>query len=69
MNVCRVLAGVLLLFPAAFCTFGFLASFEPSPHAMLFRIGYAVVGAGLLAGAVNLFVRAAFSRTQTIPGP
>ncbi|HWE92360.1 MAG TPA: hypothetical protein VG269_00165 [Tepidisphaeraceae bacterium] len=69
MNMCRVLAGVLLLFPAVFCTFGFLASFEQSPHAMLFRIGYAVAGLGMLTGAVNLFVRSAFSRTRTILAP
>ncbi|MDB5300688.1 MAG: hypothetical protein JWO87_2351 [Phycisphaerales bacterium] len=69
MNVSRVLAGMLLLLPAAFCAFGFLATFEQSPHAMLFRVGYAVAGLGLLAAAVNLFVRAAFSRTRTIPAP
>ncbi|MDB5171639.1 MAG: hypothetical protein JWN51_412 [Phycisphaerales bacterium] len=69
MNVSRVLAGMLLLLPAAFCAFGFLATFEQSPHAMLFRVGYAVVGLGLLTGAMALFVRAGFSRTRRIPVP
>ena len=69
MNMFRVIAGVLLLFPAAFCVFGFLASFEPIPHAMLFRIGYALAGLGMLTGAMGLFVRAAFTRTRRIPAP
>ncbi|MDB5354021.1 MAG: hypothetical protein JWN24_474 [Phycisphaerales bacterium] len=69
MNMLRVLAGMLLLVPTAFCAFGFLASFEPTPHAMLFRIGYAVAGLGLLTGAMALFVRAAFTKTQKTLAP
>lgn len=67
MNMFRLLVGLLLLLPAAFCVFGFLASFELTPHAMLFRIGYAVAGLGLLTGAVNQFVRAAFGQNKRVP--
>lgn len=44
---------VLLAF-AAFCLFGFLATFEPtdkSTQFMAFRIGYSVIGLGCLVGA------------------
>ena len=45
---------------AAFFLFGFLATFEPTdkPEMVLaFRIGYAVVGIGCLAGIVAFAVR------------
>jgi hypothetical protein len=42
----------ILLLVAAFCVYGFVASFEPSPRAIYFRIGYAVVGV-LSAGAAG----------------
>jgi hypothetical protein len=41
---------------ASFCAFGFLASFEPTDNAMVFRIGYAVMGISCLAGSGGLIV-------------
>jgi hypothetical protein len=46
----------LLLLIAAFCVYGFLASFEPGPN-LAFRIGYPVVGVLCLGSAVWLFSR------------
>ena len=46
------LAGLLILVPLLlFCGFGFLASYEPVPGAMYFRLAYAVAGF-LSAGAI-----------------
>ncbi len=42
---------LLLLAVAAFCVFGFLATFEPTDNALAFRIGYTVIGVGCLVGA------------------
>ena len=59
--ILTVVASLLLLAVAAFCLFGFLATFEPtdSPGRFLaFRIGYGVVGVGCLAGIVALVVKA-----------
>ena len=53
-------AAVLLML-AAFCVFGFLASFEPTDNALVFRIGYAIIGIGCLVGAAVL-VRSASRR-------
>lgn len=39
------LFAILAIPVAAFCTFGFLASFEPVPNAMVYRTVYAAVGA------------------------
>ena len=50
---------VLLLAVAAFCLFGFLASFESNETTfVVFRIGYAVIGAVCLAGILALVVNA-----------
>jgi hypothetical protein len=46
----------LLLLIAAFCVYGFLASFEPGPN-LAFRIGYPVVGVLCLGSAVWLLGR------------
>ena len=54
-----VVGSLLLLAIAAFCVFGFLATFEPTdkPEMFLaFRIGYAVVGIGCLVGTIALIV-------------
>ncbi len=63
MKLFMAIAGALLLLTvAAFCLFGFLATFEPTnaPRSFLvFRIGYAVVGVGSVAGAIVLIVTAA----------
>jgi hypothetical protein len=45
-----ILGSPLLLAVAAFCVFGFLATFEPTDNAIAFRIGYAVIGVGCLVG-------------------
>jgi hypothetical protein len=50
---------VVLLLVAAFCGYGFLASFEPGPRAIYFRIGYAVAGLLCLGGVVALAARRA----------
>jgi hypothetical protein len=44
---------MVLLLIAAFCAYGFLASFEPGPF-LAFRIGYPVLGAVCLGSAVWL---------------
>jgi hypothetical protein len=46
----------MLLMLAAFCLFGFLASFEPTDNAIVFRIGYAVIGVSCLVGSGGLIV-------------
>jgi hypothetical protein len=45
-----IFGSLLLLAVAAFCVFGFLATFEPTDNAIAFRIGYAVIGVGCLVG-------------------
>ena len=60
MRITLAIVGSLLVLPiAAFCVFGFLATFEPSNTPgmfMAFRIGYAVVGVACLAGTIALIV-------------
>ena len=51
-----LLFAVMLLMLAAFCLFGFLASFEPTDKAIVFRIGYAVIGVSCLVGSGGLIV-------------
>lgn len=53
-----IFTGLFLLAVAAFCVFGFLASFEPTHNALAFRVGYAVIGSGCLIGAGVLIVNA-----------
>ena len=45
-----IFGSLLFLAVAAFCGFGFLATFEPTKDAIAFRIGYAVIGFGCLVG-------------------
>lgn len=48
-----ILGSLLLLAVAAFCGFGFLATFEPTTNTtqfMAFRIAYSVFGLGCLVG-------------------
>ena len=52
---------LLLLAVAAFCGFGFLATFEPTDNVtqfMAFRIGYSVIGVGCLVGVGFLIANA-----------
>lgn len=54
-----ILGSLFLLLVAAFCVFGFLATFEPTTNSgqfMAFRIGYSVVGLGCIVGVVLLIV-------------
>ena len=51
-----ILGSLLLLAIAAFCAFGFMATFEPTANALAFRIGYTVVGLGCLVGIVLLIL-------------
>ncbi len=47
------LSAIGLLVVGAFCVFGFMATFEPTNEPsrfMAFRVGYAVIGLGCLAG-------------------
>jgi len=56
-----ILGSLILLAVAAFCGFGFLATFEPTDNAaqfMAFRIGYAVIGLGCSIGVGILIVNA-----------
>ncbi len=48
-----IIGSLLLLAVAAFCVFGFLATFEPTDNTtqfIAFRIGYAIVGVCCLLG-------------------
>lgn len=57
--VFAVIGSLLLLAIAAFCLFGFLATFEPSDTPgvfMAFRIGYAIGGVACLVGMIALIV-------------
>jgi hypothetical protein len=50
---------LLLLAIAAFCVFGFLATFEPTDKPgmfMAFRIGYVAVGIASVVGTIALIV-------------
>ena len=59
--ILAIIGSLLLLSIAAFCLFGFLATFEPTDtpgQFMAFRIAYGVIGIGCLAGIVALVVKA-----------
>jgi hypothetical protein len=49
---------------AAFCGFGFLASLEPSAHAMAWRIAYACGGAASLSVGSLLAIRGLLKRAD-----
>jgi hypothetical protein len=60
-----IVASLVLLAIAAFCLFGFLATFEPTDKPVMFlafRIGYAVVGIGCLVGTIALIVYGVWKR-------
>jgi hypothetical protein len=59
--IVTVVGSILLLALAAFCLFGFLATFEPSNTPGMFwafRIGYAIVGIGCVVGVCVLILKA-----------
>ena len=53
----RPILAVILLLAAAFCVFGFIASGEPGPNHIYFRIGYPLAGLLCLALAVAALVK------------
>ena len=56
-----ILGSLLLLAVAAFCVFGFMATFEPTDKTtqfMAFRIGYVVVGVACIIGMGILIANA-----------
>jgi peptidoglycan/LPS O-acetylase OafA/YrhL len=53
----RIVLAMLLLCVAAFCVFGFLASFEPG-NGVQWKVGYGALACGGWVGAVALLVRA-----------
>jgi hypothetical protein len=55
----RVLLGLVLLAIAAFCSFGFLATYEPVDGALAWRVGYVAAIIACLYGALRLFRRGA----------
>jgi hypothetical protein len=53
-----IFGSLLLLAVAAFCVFGFMATFEPTDRTvqfMAFRIGYALIGVACVLGIGILF--------------
>jgi len=54
-----LLLALLVLPLLAFSAFGFLASFEPLPNPLPWRIGYAVAALVLAAVEIRLLVRVA----------
>ena len=67
--ILAIIAAIILLPIAAFCVFGFMATFEPTDRPevfMAFRIGYGVVGVGCLVAVVGLIGWALHS--PRIPG-
>ncbi len=60
-----ILGSVFLLAVAAFCVFGFMATFEPTDRTtefLAFRIGYAVIGVGCLVAVGVLLMKAMSKR-------
>lgn len=48
--IARLITALMLLAVAAFCGFGYLATFEP-PGFLMMRVVYAVLGGAFAAGA------------------
>ena len=65
--IVAILGSLLLLAVAAFCVFGFLATFEPTDNALVFRVGYTVIGLGCLAGIGFLIVNAVRKQDEPLP--
>lgn len=65
-----ILGSLLLLAIAAFCAFGFMATFEPTDRTaefLAFPIGYAVVGIACFVGVVLLIVNGMRRRNEHSP--
>jgi hypothetical protein len=65
--IVAILGSLLLLAVAAFCVFGFLATFEPTDNALAFRLGYTVIGLGCMIGIGFFIVNAVRKRDETLP--
>ena len=50
----RILLALILLGFTAFCSFGYLATYEPVEGAMAFRVGYGVAIIASLYGVIRL---------------
>jgi len=50
----KIIIGLFLLSVAAFCVFGFLATYEPVDGALTWRIGYGIAIAASLFGVLRL---------------
>jgi hypothetical protein len=58
MKIMKWIIALILLAVAAFCLFGFLATYEPGvASAMAFRVGYAAIGICCLLGAAWSILR------------
>jgi|TARA_B110000196_G_scaffold212972_1_gene182750 hypothetical protein len=60
----RIVFGALLFFFAAFCSFGFLASFE-YPGITMWKVGYAILALVSLCGAYMLIRSGVQSSNQS----
>jgi len=56
MRMLRIGLAIVLLLLAAFCVFGFMASFEPGADP-IWKIAFSIVGVGSVIGAIWLFVK------------
>ena len=63
MRTLRLLLSLFLLLPAAFFAFGFLASFEPVPHAIAWRLGYGALFVASIAASGMLALAALRGRS------
>lgn len=61
----KVVVALALMPVAAFCLFGFLASFENTPGAIYFRLGYGVVGIACVAAISSLVTIAVLKRAKS----
>ena len=53
-KIMRVLLAIFLLAFTAFCSFGFLHSFEPGDGAIVWRVGYGIAVIASLYGVLRL---------------
>ena len=58
--LCGVLAAIFLMLEA-FCIYGFIATFEPVENAVMYRVGYAMIGVACFPTAV-LLIRFGFRK-------
>ena len=69
MRLLQLLLAPFTLLFGAFCCFGFLASFEPVPHALAFKIGYASLAVASFAATGVLVLRALRAPARGIREP